>query len=203
MIRRLCVAGATVALLLAGIAPSMAIGPAGLAAPMREQVAHIKVARPTLAPFGFVSYCVRNADDCQELSGPGSVKWTHALLRELRRVNYKVNRSLRPRNEAAGKDQWRADVGSGDCEDYVLTKRRELIRRGFPVNAMRIAVVKTPNNVGHAVLVVSTSRGDIVLDNRTNSIVNWYETDLSWVMIQSGGNPLFWSEVDTSEDRGA
>lgn len=170
---------------------------------MREQVAHIKVARPTLAPFGFVRYCIRNIDDCREYSGPDRVKWTHATLRELRRVNYRVNRSMRPRNEARGKDQWRAGVESGDCEDYVLTKRRELISRGFPASAMRIAVVRTPNDVGHAVLVVGTSRGDVVLDNRTNSIVNWYETDLRWVMIQSGGNPLYWSEVDTARNRGA
>lgn len=203
MIRRLCVAGATVAMLLVGAVPSMAIGPAGLAAPMREQVAHIKVARPTLAPIGFVSYCIRNADDCRSLSGPDSVKWTHATLRELRRVNYQVNRAIRPRNEVSGRDQWRAGVASGDCEDYVLTKRRELIGRGFPASAMRIAVVRTPNDVGHAVLVVSTSRGDVVLDNRTNSIVDWYETDLRWVKIQSGGNPLYWGEVDTAGHFGA
>ena len=33
--------------------------------------------------------------------------------------------------------------GYGDCEDYALTKRRDLIAAGFPAQALRIAVVLT------------------------------------------------------------
>ncbi|WP_137132151.1 transglutaminase-like cysteine peptidase [Rhizobium sp. FY34] len=195
MIKKLLIAGTTMAMLVSSVMPSMAMGPAGLAAPLRGQYTHIQVAQPVLAPFGFVSYCVKNQEDCQPATGPTTIGWNYGKLRELRSVNYQVNRSIRPVNDAAGTDQWQASVSNGDCEDYVLTKRRELLKRGWPASAMRIAVAMTPDNVGHAVLIVRTDSGDLVLDNRTNSILNWRETDLSWVMIQSGDNPLFWNNI--------
>jgi predicted transglutaminase-like cysteine proteinase len=196
MIKKLLIAGTTFAMLISTVSPSFAIGPARLAAPLKDQFTHIRVAQPVLAPFGFVSYCIQNSQDCMVSNGPATVDWSHAKMRELRRINYQVNRSIRPVNDESGTDQWQAQVESGDCEDYALTKRRELIQRGWPAGAIRVAVAYTPDNIGHAVLVVSTSKGDLVLDNRTNSILNWKDTDLSWVMIQSGDNPLFWNSIE-------
>ena len=44
-------------------------------------------------------------------------------------------------------------------------------------------------------LVVKTSRGDLVLDKRTTAIRNWKNTDLRWVKIQSGDNPRIWYNI--------
>ncbi|MNL88581.1 hypothetical protein D3C87_2183760 [compost metagenome] len=66
---------------------------------------------------------------------------------------------------------------------------------GWSAKALRIAVTKTPAGKGHAVLVVKTDRGDLVLDNRMNEIKSWTDTDLRWLMIQSGDDPRIWYEL--------
>ena len=89
-------------------------------------------------------------------------------------------------------DVWQVGVAAGDCEEFALTKRRNLIALGWPSRALRIAVARTGSGEGHAVLVVKSSRGDLVLDNRTDEIKPWTQTDLRWVKIQSGDNPRLW-----------
>lgn len=195
MINKLLTASAAFMMLASSVTPSLAIGPGSMAQPLANKLSHIKVAQPVLAPFGFVSYCVQNQDDCKPAKGPETIEWSYAKMRELRQINYRVNKTIKPVNDASGDDRWDAEVAQGDCEDYVLTKRKELINQGWPARSMRIAVAYTPNNEGHAVLIVRTSRGDLVLDNRTNSIINWRESDLRWVMLQSGDNPLYWNAV--------
>lgn len=195
MIKKLLVTAATMTILASGGTPSLAMGPAGMGIPFKKQFTYIQVAQPTLAPFGFVSYCVQNQDDCKPADGPRSVEWSHAKMRELRKINYQINRAIQPINDEDGNDAWQANVTKGDCEDFALTKRKELIIRGWPAAALHIAVAYTPDNQGHAVLIVRTSDGDLVLDNRTNAIVSWKETDLKWVMIQSSENPLFWNAI--------
>jgi predicted transglutaminase-like cysteine proteinase len=91
-----------------------------------------------------------------------------------------------------GDDTGSAGGGAGDCEDFALTKRRKLIQQGIPASALRIAVAMTPSGEGHAVLLVRTRAGDFVLDNRTNRMLKWNQTDLSWVKIASAENPMIW-----------
>jgi predicted transglutaminase-like cysteine proteinase len=185
---------------VAGISMSLiatsafAIGPAGMARPTLAPPS-IAVQKATLAPLAYVAYCVNNKADCAKGHGEARVNLTTKLRRELRQVNGQVNREIEPLSDAAGEDTWQADVKSGDCEDYVLTKRKRLIELGWSPNALRIAVTYTPSNSGHAVLVVSTSQGDLVLDNRQNAVLNWRDTDLRWVKIQSPENPLKWNEI--------
>lgn len=186
------VAGALFAL---SSSTAFAIGPAGMALPSKLRPQNIASQKPTLAPFAFVKFCVANAADCAETHGAEMVDVSSRELRQLRQVNFQVNRSIEPQYDAPGEDDWEADVAAGDCEDYVLTKRRRLIELGWSPNALRVAIAYTPNNNGHAVLVVSTSKGDLVLDNRNNAVLNWRDTDLRWVMIQSPKNPLFWNEI--------
>ncbi|MNL79260.1 hypothetical protein D3C87_2058250 [compost metagenome] len=81
---------------------------------------------------------------------------------------------------------------AGDCEDFALTKRDKLIALGWPARALRVAVAKTSWGEGHAVLVVKTDRGDLVLDNRTNVIKDWRSAGLHWTMIQSAESPKVW-----------
>lgn len=110
---------------------------------------------------------------------------------QLESVNRSVNRSIRPKNDR-GKDVWAINVSAGDCEDYALTKRARLIRMGFPAGALRMAVARTSSGEGHAVLVVRSSDGDLVLDNRHSTIRRWGQTDLRMVSVATA-NPLRWS----------
>src|SRR5690606_7936840 len=94
---------------------------------------------------------------------------TSETMTILKRVNARVNAAIQPRNDG-GADVWNASATSGDCEDYVLAKRRALIKAGIPASSLRIAYVKTRKGVGHAILVVRTSKGDFVLDNLNKSV---------------------------------
>jgi predicted transglutaminase-like cysteine proteinase len=172
---------------------AFAIGPAGMARPAPAPVT-IAVQKATLAPLAYVKFCVSHKADCAKAEGETRIQLTPKMRRELRQVNFGINRTIQPVNDVPGKDSWDADVASGDCEDYVLTKRKRLIELGWSANALRIAVTYTPDNTGHAVLVVSTSQGDLVLDNRHNAVLDWRDTDLRWVKIQSPDNPLKWNE---------
>ena len=145
-----------------------------------------------LAPMAYVEFCTKNKSQCAA-SGNKEVKLTFASLEVLKRINRQTNRAIRPRNES--RDVWNVNVKSGDCEDYALTKRAKLIKKGFPASALRMAVGRIPGGEGHAVLVVSTNRGDFVLDNRNNSIRPFHRTDLAWIKIQGKQNPLLWHQI--------
>lgn len=60
----------------------------------------------------------------------------------------------------------------GDCDDYALTKRRLLIERGVPWQALQ-PMVCTLKGEGHLVLLVRTNKRDLILDNRDPIIREW------------------------------
>jgi predicted transglutaminase-like cysteine proteinase len=125
----------------------------------------------------------------------GPVELTAQRRDVLQRINRRVNASIRPQMEAAGDDLWQIAPVSGDCEDYALTKRRDLIEQGWPAHVLRMATARTFEGEAHAVLVVTTSQGDIVLDNRTNVIKPWNHTDLRFIKVQSAEDPRQWGQM--------
>ncbi len=74
-------------------------------------------------------------------------------------------------------------------------KRHELLENGLPSKALRLSVVKTASGIGHLVLVVVTTKGDIVMDNLTEVIRPWQTTDYHWLKIQSPTDSKFWYEI--------
>ena len=146
----------------------------------------------TLAPMAFVEYCIKNKKLCAP-STVSEITLSAPTFSTLETINKQVNRSIRPRRERI--DIWQSGVKTGDCEDFALTKRAKLLDMGFSASALRMAVATTPSGEGHAVLVVSTNRGDFVLDNRNDEIRAFNHTDLSWVKIQGKKTPLLWNEI--------
>ena len=142
------------------------------------------------APLGYQLMCLKTPSECKG-GGSASVKATSDIMSQLTKVNSKVNRSIRPRNDS-GADVWSAGARSGDCEDYVLAKRRALIKAGLPASSLRIAYVKTRRGEGHAILVVKTSKGDYVLDNLNTSVRPLSQSGYR-IISQSGANPMKWS----------
>jgi predicted transglutaminase-like cysteine proteinase len=84
---------------------------------------------------------------------------------------------------------------AGDCHDYAVTKRHELMAQGWPARSLLLSEVETSWGEHHLVLVVRTSEGDLVADNLNGNIRNWSKTPYQWVRIQSPANPTFWSTV--------
>src|SRR5260370_11780507 len=154
---------------------------------------------PTLATLQHIRFCVRYPDDCRSNSAASErIDLTSQSLELLKRVNHRVNVSIVSKSKAYGsslEDTWTIAPDRGDCNDYAVTKRHELLRRGFPSSALRLSVTKTAAGIGHLVLVVATPNGDLAIDNLTDTIQPWQTTDSQWLKIQSARNPHYWVEI--------
>ncbi|MGO4836536.1 transglutaminase-like cysteine peptidase, partial [Rhizobiaceae sp. 2RAB30] len=91
---------------------------------------------------------------------------------------------------------WSYPDGVGDCEDYVLEKRRELMKLGIPAGDLLITVVRQPNGDGHAVLTVRTGQGDYVLDNLESRVLAWSDTEYTYLKRQSERNSGTWITIN-------
>src|ERR1700744_117315 len=122
--------------------------------------APIEEASPALAPFQHVRFCLRYPDDCK--SDPNEsvlIELTAETSELMNSVNRDVNATIAPMHKSETidiNDGWTIAPTAGDCNDYAVTKRHELLQRGLPSKALRLAVVKTPSGIGHLVLVVAT-----------------------------------------------
>jgi predicted transglutaminase-like cysteine proteinase len=139
--------------------------------------------------MGFVVMCVQNPSECKG-GGADTIDATNKVMSTLKQVNATVNKRMQPLADA-GVDVWTVNATAGDCEDYVLAKRKELVRSGIPPSSLRIAAVKTRDGIGHAVLVVNTTRGQYVLDNLTAAIRPLPQTGYRVVAMQSA-DPYVW-----------
>jgi predicted transglutaminase-like cysteine proteinase len=162
-----------------------------------EKVAFEQFYGDTLPPMGYVAFCQIHKVDCRPKGAfADRIQLTPARLSELKQVNDQVNMTVVPMTdlEHYGKiDWWTYPVdGKGDCEDYVLEKRRRLIARGWPESTLLITVVRDENNEGHAILTVRTNEGDFVLDNKRRDLMRWADTPYVFVKEQSQRNPLLW-----------
>jgi predicted transglutaminase-like cysteine proteinase len=156
-------------------------------------------ARSTLAPFQHVRFCLRYPSDCKsDATDNERIELNAETAALLRRVNHHVNTSIVPITKSYGPnlgDGWTIGPEMGDCNDYAVTKRHDLVEGGLPSKALRLSVVTTASGIGHLVLVVATTKGDIVLDNLTEVIRPWQSTDYRWLKIQSATDTQFWYEV--------
>jgi predicted transglutaminase-like cysteine proteinase len=114
---------------------------------------------------------------------------TEDLAALLSSVNLSVNRMLIPvtdHNHWGIVDLWSYPTdGLGDCEDYQLLKRRMLVDAGLPRRALRMTVVIDENGDGHAVLTVRTDRGDLILDNKSDTVLEWFRTNYRYIKRES------------------
>lgn len=141
-------------------------------------------------PPGFQMLCLLLPSECVG-GGPSEVEASGESMAALKQVNLSVNRSIRPREDGAV-DAWTVGARSGDCEDYALTKRHNLIRAGFPASSLRLAHVKLSTGEDHVVLIANTDQGEFVLDNLTGAIKPLSQTSYRIVSIQAA-NPLHWN----------
>ena len=161
-----------------------------------------KAASAVAPPAGFISFCLRNPDQCAASTEQPKVVHLDAKTWDtLNFVNAEVNRTIRVEDDMrhyGRAEYWTiATDGYGDCDDFALTKRKELIDAGLPERALRIAVVRTWDNIGHAVLTVATDQGDYVLDNLNRDIVPWHEARYTWISRQDAENPMGWVSLRT------
>lgn len=116
--------------------------------------------------------------------------------RRVERLNQRINRAVRHREDSAiygQADVWRLPAeGIGDCEDFALAKRRALIEMGVPASALSLAIVRTRRGQEHAVLLLATQKGEVVLDNLNPRMTRWDRTGYRWILRQEPGRPMAW-----------
>jgi predicted transglutaminase-like cysteine proteinase len=95
-------------------------------------------------------------------------------------------------------ERWLIAPRIGECHDYAVTKRHELLERGWPSRSLLLAEVVVPWGEHHLVVIVRTDKGDLVLDNLNAGIRPWSNTPYKWVRIQSPGDPNLWMTIASS-----
>jgi predicted transglutaminase-like cysteine proteinase len=151
----------------------------------------------TLPPIGWVQFCADQPQDCDvAVLAPKPATLDERKWKQLVRINRDVNDAVEPVSDLEHwntLEKWSYPTdGKGDCEDYVLEKRRRLIEAGWPRQALLITVVRDKKGDGHAVLTVKTDRGDMILDNQETRIKPWSDTGYRFVKRQSETHPSKW-----------
>lgn len=178
------------------------------------------------SPRGYVAFCRRNPSECAPARSQGiaaapraAVTLTSERLAQLDAINRSVNAAVHPitdqrlydrvelwtyprlaRLRLAATEETEARVVetlAGDCEDYVLLKRAKLLAAGWPADALLITVVRDLEGLGHAVLTVRTTEGDLILDNQAEDIAHWKATGYSFIKRQSARDPRLWVSLGT------
>jgi len=162
-----------------------------------ERVLYASLGDTTRAPIGWVEFCTESPGECHGgASEPRDIVMTQAAWRDLLRVNHWVNETVKPMTDMEHWgviEKWSIPTdGYGDCEDYVLLKRKLLIDAGWPREALLITVVRDRQGEGHAVLTVKTDKGEFILDNQNENVVAWTETGYRFVKRQSQKDQNVW-----------
>jgi len=150
-------------------------------------------------PIGHYEFCQTYQSECQSTSADrGPLKLTEESWKAILDVNYTVNTTITPMTDLeiyGVEERWAYPTTVGDCEDYVLLKRKMLMSKGISASDLLITVVLQPNGSGHAVLTVRTDRGDFVLDNLRNKVMEWSETEYTYLKRQDSTNAGRWVKI--------
>lgn len=195
MFNRIGKVGLALASMLAGL---VAASPADAASRF------MKVGAVTSQPIGHYEFCQSHRDECSVRSANTlAPRVTEFGWNVVRQVNSEVNRDIMPMTdqEIFGRDEvWALPKDVGDCEDFVLLKRKLLMQRGFAAADLLITVVRKTDGEGHAVLTLRTGEGDYVLDNLNNDVKLWSDTSYRFLKRQASFNSGRWVTIDNSDE---
>ena len=121
------------------------------------------------------------------------------------RINSDVNTSVSYKTDVEQYNKpelWKEAGAFGDCEDYALLKREQLIQQGFDAEKIHLAtcwINYIADDTGHCVLIVETDKGQFILDNNLKDPVplNFQTANYKyiWNVIERGGK---WYEFSVS-----
>ena len=171
----------------------------GMPMGLQSAIQHIRFEAPTLPPMAYTQFCLRYQNECRvkPMFRGGLIRLTPKRWADLDEVNHIVNREIIPeRNELglAG-ETWLINPNRGDCNDYAVSKRHELLDRGWPARALLLSEVVVNSGEHHLVLVVRTKSGDLALDNLTSQIKPWSRAPYRWVRVQMPNNSRLWATL--------
>ncbi len=159
--------------------------------------AFIQSAVASPPPSGARQLCYQYDWACAKTS---SVRMSsHHELQLVKQINRRVNASTREvtdQSQYKRREHWALPTSlGGDCEDFALLKKRDLIKAGIDPSKLLLATVLDTRRNAHAVLVYRSSQGDLVLDNLTNRIKPWSATRYLFLRMQDPNQPRNWIGV--------
>jgi predicted transglutaminase-like cysteine proteinase len=150
----------------------------------------------SLPPIGYVQFCARGEEECKFKGGKiERLAMSPENWNMINQVNSYVNGKIKPINDIDlyhQAEMWVYPTSAGDCEDYVLLKKRYLQGMGFSPDELLITVLLDEKGEGHAVLTVVSDGGDFILDNRRDEILRWDQTEYKFLKRQSQKDPKQW-----------
>lgn len=156
----------------------------------------MKVFGRSLPPIGYVEFCGHGETECTFKGHDNSrLDLTPEKWDVLTTVNAYINGKIKPESDEDQYkvvEKWTYPISAGDCEDYVLLKKRSLQSMGISPDQMLITVLLDEKGEGHAVLTVTTTKGDYVLDNRRDEVLRWDATNYKFLKRQSQIDPKQW-----------
>ncbi|BCH64602.1 MULTISPECIES: transglutaminase-like cysteine peptidase [Rhizobium/Agrobacterium group] len=158
----------------------------------------------TSQPIGHYEFCLRYKAECQVRSKPAPARQvTEHGWDIVHAVNMDVNKSITPMTDmdVYGREEWwEYPVDAGDCEDFVLLKRKRLLQAGFSEADLLITVVRKADGEGHAVLTLRTSAGDYILDNLVDDVKLWSQTSYTYLKRQASFDTGRWVTIESGKD---
>lgn len=168
---------------------AMGVGPLG-AAPH-----FVEATLPMDPPNGARDLCGRYPWACAKRS-VGVVRPQSEELALVEQVNRHINSTVRPmsdRRQYGLTDYWALPTeAGGDCEDFALLKKKELIRLGVDPGRLLLATALDRRRTPHAVLIYRTPTGDLMLDSLMDEVIDWRESKYIFLKIQYPSDPRRW-----------
>jgi predicted transglutaminase-like cysteine proteinase len=154
---------------------------------------HTTAMQKALPPFAWSEFKVKHPTSVGAAGLTDPLPWSQALSRQLAAVNSKVNNAIVPTPDTRGlSDTWDLFPARGNCNDYAVSKRDELLKAGLPASCLLLAEVVIPDGEHHMVLIVRTSQDDIVLDNLTVALLSKQDMPYRMVRMQAAEDPNKW-----------
>ncbi len=171
----------------------------GIFGPAQAAPANMTITGDAAPPIGHYEFCKENPRECAYAGGDaGPIILNQDSWKTILKINYTVNTTIKPMTDMelyGVEEKWAIPTTAGDCEDFALLKRKQLIDAGFSPSDLLMTVVLQPNGEGHAVLTVRTDRGDFILDNMRSKVKLWSETEYTFLKRQSADHPARWVKI--------
>lgn len=130
-----------------------------------------------LPPNGWQAYCA--TEKTKESPDPACVD--NGRWRQISSVHNHVNRAVTYKPDT--NNTWQIAKETGDCEDFTLRYRAELLSRGWHSRNLMPALCKTPAGINHMNLLVNTSQGIYVLDNRHSTVKPYAQAQCKYIAL--------------------
>jgi predicted transglutaminase-like cysteine proteinase len=151
-----------------------------------------------LPPLGHTLFCLQYEHDCARTQSTEAMPTSpEGRWRKMELINTSVNATIaRKLNADPAKTSWRLAPQEGNCNDYAVTKRHELLKAGWPSSSLLLAeVTLISSGEHHLILIVKGDQTSWALDNLRDTIVTVAAAQYDYVLkrIESSEDPRFWT----------